>query len=406
MEECNLKFKILIAEDAPVQGKKLQYVLEKFGYDVVWALDGQLALNELEKDKFSLIITDYQMPNLDGLEFLKKVRAHEKFHNIPIILLTTIEDEMVFLESLEAGANEFLNKPFRPEELKLRVKNLISLYHYQMVLDEDNKELNLRVHEQNELLKLHIKDLNKAHEELKSMQEQMVINSKMASLGVMSAGVAHEINNPLAIIKMYNHKLKSTLDKNEFDRDRLLSMAQNIDKNTERINNIVIHLKKFSQTENVDGVHENATRVDLARSLIDLKDFYGGLIAKYNIELKTNYEDNLFVNISPTLLEQVVINLIHNAVDAIETVPDKKIEIKSFKEGDWINVQIVDNGPGIPKNIQDKIFDPFFTTKDPGKGTGLGLSLVKTYLKSADGEITVNSEPGRTSFNVKLKAVQ
>jgi DNA-binding response OmpR family regulator len=296
------RYKILIAEDAPVQGKKLQYVLEKFGYDVVWALDGILALEELKKHNFSLIITDYQMPNLDGLELLKKVRNDPEVKNIPIILLTTIEDEMLFLESLEAGANEFLNKPFRPEELKLRVKNLVSLYHYQLLLDEDNRELNLKVHEQNVLIKQHFDDLTKAYDELKSMQEQLVANSKMASLGVFSAGMAHEINNPLAIIKMQNKKLKNCIERSQLEKDALESLTVNIDKNADRINKIIVHLKKFSQTENNNANDSsNDEAINLSQCLRDLKDFYGGLISTYEIELKTDYEENLFAKVPSTL---------------------------------------------------------------------------------------------------------
>jgi signal transduction histidine kinase len=102
-------------------------------------------------------------------------------------------------------------------------------------------------------------------------------------------------------------------------------------------------------------------------------------------------------------LEQIIINLIHNAVDALETVADKKMEIYLKRDGDFAFITVVDNGVGIPKEVKDKIFDPFFTTKEPGKGTGLGLSLVSSYLKMIDGEIELNSEPGRTCFNVKLR---
>lgn len=397
------KFKILIAEDAPIQGKKLQYVLEKFGYQVVWALDGLLALEELKKEEFSLVITDYQMPNLDGLELLKKIRSLPELNKIPVILLTTIEDEMVFLESLEAGANEFLNKPFRPEELKLRVKNLISLYHYQQVLDEDNRELTATVHEQNKLLKQHFSELSTAHEELKNMQEQLVLNSKLASLGVFSAGMAHEINNPLTIIKMHNLKLKKYLDRSHDDKEALIALTENIDKNADRINKIILHLKKFSQTENLNDENAVIEKLDLEKCLLGLKEFYEGLISKYAITLNVDYEKELFSKISPTLLEQIVINLIQNAVDAMENVDNRKMELSLKRDGEFAHIRVTDNGSGIGPEVKDKIFDPFFTTKEPGKGTGLGLSLVRSYLKLVDGRIEVNSEIGRTSFDIRLR---
>jgi DNA-binding response OmpR family regulator/anti-sigma regulatory factor (Ser/Thr protein kinase) len=380
------KFKILIAEDAPVQGKKLQYVLEKFGYEVFWALDGDLAFEKLSEHNFSLVISDYQMPNLDGLEFLKKVRHDPRFQNIPFILLTTIEDEMVFLESLEAGANEFLNKPFRPEELKLRTKNLISLYHFQQVLNEDNRDLNLKVYEQNKLLKKHLVELNEAHEELKKIQEQAIINSKMISLG---------------IIKMHNKKLRQFLDKDEFDRERMIKLNDQIDKSTERINAIVTHLKQFSKTENAQS-HE-VEIVSIEETLVNLKDFYGGLIDKYEIVITTDVDPSLRIKISPSSFEQVLINLIHNAVDAVDKTVNRKIQIRAFLEEENACVEIEDNGHGIPKEIQSKIFDPFFTTKETGSGSGLGLSLVNSYLKNFNGKIHLTSVPGKTIFKITFR---
>lgn len=360
-------------------------------------------LEELDKHQFSLVITDYQMPNLDGLELLKKIRSLPHVNKIPVILLTTIEDEMVFLESLEAGANEFLNKPFRPEELKLRVKNLISLYHYQQVLDEDNRELTATVHEQNKLLKKHFEELSAAHEEFKNMQEQLVLNSKLASLGVFSAGMAHEINNPLTIIKMHNLKLKKFIDKSHDDKEALIALTDHIDKNADRINKIILHLKKFSQTENLNDENGVIENLDLESCMIGLKEFYEGLLSKYSIELKTEYEKGLMSKISATLLEQIVINLIHNAVDAMEEVSVRKMELSLKKDGAFALIRVTDNGQGISGEVKDKIFDPFFTTKEPGKGTGLGLSLVRSYLKLVDGSIEVNSEVGRTSFVIRLR---
>ncbi|MBY0414791.1 MAG: response regulator [Bdellovibrionales bacterium] len=395
------KFKILIAEDAPVQGKKLQYVLEKLGYDVVWALDGILALEELNKHQFSLIISDYQMPNLDGLEFLKCVRIDPRSQNIPFILLTTIEDEMVFLESLEAGANEFLNKPFRPEELKLRTKNLISLYKYQVLLSEDNLKLTYQIREQNVMLKNHLDELKNAYEELRNLQEQAIQNSKLTSLGLMSAGMAHEINNPLTIIMAQNKKLKRLIEMESNDRVSILKLNEQIEKSTNRINKIVMHLKEFSRHGGGD-VHVNDP-VNLSEVLVDLKDFYGGLVEKFEIELTEEIEAECFGLIDKTSIEQILVNLIHNAVDALDGQEIKKIWLKCYSQDEFVMVEVRDNGPGISSENVKKIFDPFFTTKEIGKGMGLGLSLVKSYLKASSGELKLESEAGRTVFKVVLR---
>lgn len=400
--DIDQKFKILIAEDALVQGKKLQYVLEKLGYDVVWSLDGELALKELEKNPFSLIISDYQMPNLDGLEFLKKVRNRPEFQNIPFILLTTVEDEMVFLESLEAGANEFLNKPFRPEELKLRTKNLISLYKYQTLLSEDNFKLNSQVEEQNALLKKHLDELKVAYGELRDLQEQAIQNSKLTSLGLMSAGMAHEINNPLTIIKAQNKKLKRLIEMESSDREAILKLNDQIENSTNRINKIVSHLREFSRHDVPSSSTVNGA-VNISEVLVDLKDFYGGLINKYNIEFTEQIEESCYGLIDKTSIEQVLVNLLHNAVDAIGPQTVKKIWLKCYSTEKSVIVEVVDNGPGITEENIKKIFDPFFTTKEIGKGMGLGLSLVKSYLKASSSELFLDSTPGCTIFKVELR---
>jgi C4-dicarboxylate-specific signal transduction histidine kinase len=399
--DINHKYKVLIAEDAPVQGKKLKYVLEKLGYDVVWALDGQLALEQIEHHEFALIISDYQMPNLDGLEFLKAVRKNPVSQNIPYILLTTIEDEMVFLESLEAGANEFLNKPFRPEELKLRTKNLISLYMYQKLLSEDNNNLNSQIEEQNKLLKKHLSDLEIAYNDLRNYQEHAIQHSKLTSLGLMSAGMAHEINNPLTIIKAQNKKIKRLIEIESSDRVAILKLNEQIENSSNRINKIVNHLKNFSSHDAKTINHENP--LNISEALIELKDFYGGIVEKYQIDFIESIENNCHAFIEKSSFDQVLINLIHNSVDAISDQEEKKIWLNVRSQEDHIVIEIIDNGPGIsPENVK-KIFDPFFTTKEVGKGMGLGLSLVKSYIKAASGEMFLDSADGRTCFKIELR---
>ena len=124
-------------------------------------------------------------------------------------------------------------------------------------------------------------------------------------------------------------------------------------------------------------------------------------LKKNNIKLIENYQPNLpMANIFVSEMNQVWTNIIDNAIDAMEGRKESCLEIKTEKKGDFINVSIIDNGPGIPKDIQDKIFDPFFTTKSIGKGTGLGLEVVRQIIGQHNGKVYVNSEPAHTEFVV------
>lgn len=406
MEKEEIKYSILIVEDAPVQGKKLQYVLEKFGYAVKWNINGKDAFEELQRNPntYSLIISDYQMPEVDGLQLLQLIKKEEHLKNIPFILLTTIEDENVFYNSLEFGANEFLNKPFRAEELKLRAKNLILLNQYQRLIENENKDLSSELQKKNKILQDNYKDLELAHNELKNMQEQLVQASKMASLGTMGAGMAHEINNPLQIIQTYNGRLKKIIDQGELDKEKVLAVNQSIDKGVKRIRSIVDHLRQFSKSEETSK--EKMVKVELNSLVSELKDFYGGLIYKFNINcIEKLHAEPLTVFGFKTAMEQIFLNILHNAVDALEKQEIREIVISTYQDGEFGIVEIKDNGPGIPKEIQEKIFDPFFTTKEVGKGVGLGMSLVRTYVKECDGQLHMKSKPGETIFSVRFSLV-
>ena len=401
------KYNILIVEDVPIQAKKLQYVLQKLEYNVTWKQDGKLAYEELKQnDDYQLIISDYQMPNWDGLQFLNALKKDEEINKIPFILLTTIDDENVFLQSLNLGANEFLNKPFRPEELKIRCKNIILLYEYQSLIEAENKNLLHELTDKNKILEEKLTEIAESHQQLKDMQTELIQASKMASLGTMGAGMAHEINNPLTIIKSYNNKLKKIMSKEELDTDRLAKINGSINTAVDRIMNIVKHLKAFARGEGSDK--EDLAAINPNQMLTELHDFYGGLVAENQIKVEQNlFEGTYEVFGSRTIYEQIFLNLINNAIDAMESSTEKVLLINTeIIEDKKISVTIGDTGSGIPQEVMEKLYDPFFTTKDPNKGTGLGMSLVKSYIKECNGTIDCKSVKGDTKFTVTFDIYQ
>lgn len=243
-----------------------------------------------------------------------------------------------------------------------------------------------------------VKELKTALTELKETQVQLINSEKMASLGQLIAGVAHEINTPVASIKSNNaiiRKILQKLDDNEFSDT--LKEINNLDAEAiNRINNIVVSLKKFVRLDeaNLQEADLNS-EIDLTLELIRHE-------TKNRIEIIRNYGDLPPVKCYPNMLNQVFTNILINACQAIEGAGT--IEITTFAQDDNVVIKIKDNGCGIEPDKLDKIFTPGFTTKGVGVGTGLGLAICTKIIEKHQGEIIVNSEVGvGTCFTITIK---
>lgn len=254
-----------------------------------------------------------------------------------------------------------------------------------------------------EKLAIMYQDLQKAHESLKEAQNQLLQTEKMAAIGQLSAGVAHEVKNPLAIILLSVSALESQMQGLTDENKKYLHM---ITEAAERANKVVVQLLNFSrftkahaQKESLHSILENV--ISLAQTT------FKGKTIEFRKEL-INRE--LWVNVDRTLIEQAFFNLIANAADAIIdrgkiTVRTNVIELIDKRRKEVI-VVVEDDGPGIPEEVRTRIFEPFFTTKEQGKGTGLGLSIVYTILERHGGKISFESEIGKgTKFFVGLPLV-
>jgi signal transduction histidine kinase len=256
-----------------------------------------------------------------------------------------------------------------------------------------------RISDDKETLRSAVMSLEKANLELKKAQEEIIRAEKLASVGRLSAGIAHEIGNPIGIVMGYLELLKQT-DISEAEKNEYLLRTEN---EIERINTIIRQLLEISRPSSTDlrtvSVHE----------LID--DIAGVLKVQplmSNIDLKRQLSsENDTVLADPSQLRQVFLNLIINSADAIsskdrdeeglliiatelETAP----ETESPGNPAMLKISFIDNGPGIPEEDIGNIFDPFFTTKEPGKGTGLGLSVSFMIVEGLGGKMSVNSELG------------
>jgi len=277
----------------------------------------------------------------------------------------------------------------------------------------------------NETLRLRNEEIENTLKQLKSTQTQLIQSEKMASLGELTAGIAHEIQNPLNFVNNFSEVNKELLIemKDEIDKGNLVevkSLADDVIDNQEKINH---HGKRaeaivkgmLQHSRNSSGVKEPTDINALCDEYLRLA--YHGLRAKdksFNVITKTEFDNTIGkINVMPQEIGRVILNLINNAFYAVDEKKKTAIDgyeptviISTRKGKDEIEVKVRDNGNGIPQKVLDKIFQPFFTTKPAGQGTGLGLSLAYDIIKAHGGEIKVQSKEGEGSqFIIQLPVI-
>ncbi|QDK37422.1 ATP-binding protein [Bdellovibrio sp. NC01] len=242
----------------------------------------------------------------------------------------------------------------------------------------------------------------KERENLLKEQEKLIMtSSRLASLGEMAAGIAHEINNPLAIISGYVSVLKKQLSQKGLDGDvEINRRVDSIDSTVQRIAKIIRGLRTYSRES-----HEGSDEVSSVDQIID--DTLAFCTEKFrndNIDLVASIEPNLKVRCRPYQISQVILNLLNNAYDAVAQSQVRKVVIEAKKVSDGIEISVTDSGPGVPKELRSKIMQPFFTTKEVGQGIGLGLSISQGIIQSHGGKFYLDETSKQTRFVIWLKS--
>jgi C4-dicarboxylate-specific signal transduction histidine kinase len=366
---------VLVADDEPDMRRFLRSQLDEV-YDVLEATDGVQALEKATQFLPDIILLDMMMPEMDGLGVCQELRKREDTAVVPIILLTARADEETKFNALEMGANDFLAKPFSSTELHARIKNLVESHDFQRKLSRQNQALSTTI------------------EQLKETESQLVQSEKLASLGRMSAGIIHEINNPLNFATTGLFALRN---KNKHlppeERQEYEETLADIEEGVKRVRNIVSDLRMFSHPE--AGPVE---AVDVAEAVnTSLRFLAGEWKDQVRIEQKIVPGQTVLANRNKLI--HVLVNLLQNSLDAMRQKTFENdtpaIAIQGRMDGDRSLIAIRDNGPGIEQKHLNKIFDPFFTTKDVGKGMGLGLSICHRIMHGFGGRILVKTEVGR-----------
>ncbi|MCJ8331586.1 MAG: response regulator [Lentisphaeria bacterium] len=395
---------VLIADDELISLKLRSRLVAKWGYEVCTADNGLDAWNLINsEDSPNVLILDWQMPGMSGPEICQKITSELSDRQFYIILLTAKNKEEDIVTGLESGAHDYLTKPFNSAELKCRLKIAQQLIENQLIIAKQN----ISIQETADKLEILAKEQAK----------QLIHADRLATLGTMSAGIAHEINNPTTFIsgniqtmeRFWKDELAGLLEKEidqgsnsrlEFIHTEMPDMFTSIHDGIKRIHTIVNGLKLFSRKRKVQR------SVNILKSIVDSSVHMceSVLPKSSHVSINVKIPEDIEVDIDAQHIEQVLINLITNAAQAMEGQDKSQIDIHQEISDTDVSVFIEDNGPGIPQKVLEKIWDPFFTTKDPGKGTGLGLSICQQIIESHDGTLSVaNIKDGGARFTMKLK---
>lgn len=406
------KDRILIVDDSITMRKVLAKRLAA-KYDCFEASSVIEALSRLSQTEFALVITDVIMPGLSGVELLRKII--ENYPYTAVVMVSGIDQPQRALDAVRLGAFDYLIKPCDLDVLEMTVER--ALERRTLMLNARQYKINLEARNN---------ELARGKAELERLQAQIVHSEKMASLGQLAAGIAHELNNPVGFIYGNIDFLNQSFDNllkllNFYDQaqlsepassgaaeikeqigyrfllEDLTSIISDCREGAERIRDIVQNLRTFSRLDEADfkktDVHEG---IDSTIRL--LSRYFSG----DNINLVRDYAQLPAIEAFSGQLNQVWMNLLVNAAQAVSP-NGGEVRITSSVQEENICVAISDTGDGIAKEHLSRIFDPFFTTKPVGEGTGLGLSISFGIVERHGGTITVKTKTGAgTTFTVTL----
>ncbi|WP_309380377.1 response regulator [Cerasicoccus frondis] len=344
---------ILVVDDQPINIKLLQRKLEREGYEVLTAFNGQECLNIVSQRKPDLILLDVMMPEMDGIETCEKLKENEETETIPVIFITAKSSKEGKLEGLGVGAVDYITKPIDLEETLARVKT-----------------------------QLRIQEIYRENIEL---QTQLGEIRRSAAVGAITQGIAHNLNNLLGVVVGYLDLLRNGYDSPDMVKRSVSLMDQAI----QRMVNIIRHLSSIATNERVQ-ISPLQIGILIDGALERFKDEYDVEMeapVEYSIPESYKFEANSEV------FESVLLKLLVNAWESYPKSTEdenKKIalKVKLSDDAQTLLVKVLDEGNGIPADIRDHIFDPFITSKT-SVGRGLGLTMARHAMRNLKGDLTL-----------------
>lgn len=411
---------ILIVEDSPTQALLLKETLEKHSFSTAVAVDGVNAIELLSHKLPNLVITDIEMPRMNGYELCKSIKIDPKFNSLPVILLTNLTNSLDVIRGIECGADSFLTKPCSINVLLSTIHDVMDNkklhanqqpgkpyefifggQHHLLQLDQvqvTNLLLSTYANaiQKNLELEQSYTKLNQAHSELKKRSEELkTLNEQKNHLLGMAA---HDLRNPLGAIEGYSNWLQGQLSGKIDSRSE--KILERINYNSTFMLQLINNLLDISVIESgIVSLHISEVNLPelIKESLIFLQD----VAEKKNIKILVHSNPDLLIPpiyCDANKISQVIFNLVGNAIKF--SYPESSIELGLQPTEDRIIISVKDHGVGMPKNNKDNLFQPFKGSSlgtAGEKGTGLGLAIVHKIIQEHQGEIWIESEEGKGS---------
>jgi signal transduction histidine kinase len=357
--------RVLLVDDEVDFLTSLSQRLQLRGVPTLSASNGPDALEILDRKPVDVVVLDVRMPGMDGIEALRHIK--ERHPRVEVVMLTGHADLDTAFEGMRFGFFDYLTKPVQLPELIAKIEDAFRRRRGEEVAGGETFTGKL--------------------------QQHMIVADRLASLGELAASIAHEINNPLAVIAESAGWLRSRASRAEVGPDELRSAVSlaldKIESAIDRASRISQNFLRFARAPDAQ-----VRDLDLGELASEVRDLTVRTAAHADIEVAVTRAPGADLSLSsdPYQVRQVLLNLVTNAIQAIGR--EGRVELAVDGRPDEVSVSVVDDGPGIPPEHLERIFEPFFTTKEEGHGTGLGLAVSRGIVEKLGGRIEVDNRPG------------
>ena len=352
------EFKLLVVDDVQTTVLLLKALLGKEGYGILVANNGQEALEVIRNENPDLILLDVMMPGMDGFEVAERLKSEEFRCEIPIIFLTALDDTQSIVNGFKLGVGDFISKPFRKEELMVRIKHQLSLVAARRIIEEKNEEL----------------------------RKTIAGRDKMYSV------IAHDLRSPMASMKMLLNTIMMSVEKDKIDPD-IFDMLEMSNKTSEEVFSLLDNLLKWTKSQ-LGKLTVIPQKLDISGLADGVVEVMNSVAEVKHIKLIRTDHESFFVYVDIEMIKSILRNLISNAVKFSN--PDSEIKVGIKAEDGKVIVSVTDSGKGIKKEDQHKLLkdSTHFTTygTNSEEGSGLGLLLCRDFARKNGGELWFESE--------------